>query len=164
MNRQLAALLCISLLGSTQATAMQKVHAQNRTINEDAIKAATQQANNPLPKSTEAPEQIAKKCAPYLSELEKKIANAWFPPKGNEYKRVSVCFHIHRGGELSNLRLNHSSGVAITDLSALKGVENAAPFKPLPAGVDALRLQVAFDKNRAPAGTIGGVYATVVAQ
>ncbi len=70
----------------------------------------------------------------YMADVIKRIKKAWFPPKGHEGERVTVIFKVHRGGELSNLRLDHSSGDAIADQAALKAVENAAPFRPLPAG------------------------------
>jgi len=85
---------------------------------------------------------------PYMSDLQRRIKRAWFPPKGNESKRVVVVFKIHRGGELSNLRLDHSSGVASADQAALKAVENAAPFRQLPAGApDDVDIQFTFDYN-----------------
>jgi TonB family protein len=85
---------------------------------------------------------------PYMADLQRRIKRAWFPPKGNESKRVVVIFKVHRGGELSNLRLDHSSGVAIADQAALKAVENAAPFRPLPAGAsDDVDIQFTFDYN-----------------
>ncbi|HEY9714649.1 MAG TPA: energy transducer TonB, partial [Chroococcales cyanobacterium] len=85
---------------------------------------------------------------PYMADLQRRIKRAWFPPKGNESKRVVVVFKVHRGGELSNLRLDKSSGVAIADQAALKAVENAAPFRPLPAGAsDDVDIQFTFDYN-----------------
>ncbi|MBS2004486.1 MAG: TonB C-terminal domain-containing protein [Cyanobacteria bacterium SZAS LIN-5] len=85
---------------------------------------------------------------PYMADLQRRIKRAWFPPKGNESKRVVVIFKVHRGGELSNLRLDKSSGVAIADQAALKAVENAAPFRPLPAGAsDDVDIQFTFDYN-----------------
>ncbi len=85
---------------------------------------------------------------PYMADLQRRIKRAWFPPKGNESKRVVVIFKVHRGGELSNLRLEKSSGLAIADNAALKAVENAAPFRPLPAGAgDDVDIQFTFDYN-----------------
>jgi TonB family protein len=85
---------------------------------------------------------------PYMADLQRRIKRAWFPPKGNESKRVVVVFKVHRGGELSNLRIDHSSGVAVADQAALKAVENAAPFRPLPAGAsDDVDIQFTFDYN-----------------
>lgn len=85
---------------------------------------------------------------PYMADLQRRIKRAWFPPKGNESKRVVVQFKVHRGGELSNLRLDKSSGMAIADQAALKAVENAAPFRPLPPGApDDVDIQFTFDYN-----------------
>ena len=42
---------------------------------------------------------------PYMADLQRRIKRAWFPPKGNESKRVVVLFKVHKQGELSNLRL-----------------------------------------------------------
>jgi TonB family protein len=85
---------------------------------------------------------------PYMADLQRRIKRAWFPPKGNESKRVVVVFKIHKDGTMSNLRLDHSSGLAIADQAALKAVENAAPFRPLPAGAqDDVDIQFTFDYN-----------------
>ncbi|MFN8656721.1 MAG: TonB family protein [Candidatus Obscuribacterales bacterium] len=85
---------------------------------------------------------------PYMADLQRRIKRAWFPPKGNESKRVVVVFKIHKMGELSHLRIDHSSGVAVADQAALKAVENAAPFRPLPNGApDDVDIQFTFDYN-----------------
>jgi TonB family protein len=85
---------------------------------------------------------------PYMADLQRRIKRAWFPPKGDESKRVVVVFKIHKGGDLSHLRLEHSSGLALADQAALKAVENAAPFRPLPAGAsDDVDIQFTFDYN-----------------
>lgn len=83
---------------------------------------------------------------PYVSDLARRIRRAWIPPKTQEFHRVSVVFKIHRGGELSHLRLDQSSGLAIEDQAALKAVENAAPFRPLPNGAsEAIDGQITFE-------------------
>ncbi len=84
--------------------------------------------------------------APYITDLQRRIKRAWFPPRGNEFKHVVVQFTVGSGGELSGLRLDQSSGLAIADQAALKAIENAAPFRPLPAGApDDIKLRVVFD-------------------
>jgi TonB family protein len=83
-----------------------------------------------------------------MADLQRRIKKHWFPPKGNESKRVMVVFKVHSGGELSDLRIDHSSGVQIADKAALDSVQNAAPFRPLPAGApDAVDIQFTFDYN-----------------
>jgi TonB family protein len=80
--------------------------------------------------------------------MQRRIKRAWFPPKGNESKRVVVEFEVHKGGELSNLKLVQNSGMALADQAALKAVENAAPFRPFPSGM-ALdwTIKFTFDSN-----------------
>jgi TonB family protein len=85
---------------------------------------------------------------PYMADLQRRIKRQWFPPKGNESKRVVVVFKVHRDGQLSNLRLVTSSGVSIADKAALSAVENAAPFRQLPTGAsDDVDIQFTFDYN-----------------
>lgn len=85
---------------------------------------------------------------PYMADLQRRIKRAWFPPKGNESKRVKVVFKVHRDGQMTNLRMVTSSGLTIADAAALKAVENAAPFRPLPSGApDDVDIEFTFDYN-----------------
>ena len=85
---------------------------------------------------------------PYMADLQRRIKRAWFPPKGNESKRVMVVFKVHNNGTMSDLKLAKSSKVALADQAALKAVQNAAPFKPLPQGAPAdVDIQFTFDYN-----------------
>ena len=85
---------------------------------------------------------------PYMADLQRRIKRAWFPPKGNESKRVVVVFKVHSDGRLSHLRLEKPSGIAIVDQAALKAVEGASPFKPLPEGSPSdVDIQFTFDYN-----------------
>jgi TonB family protein len=83
---------------------------------------------------------------PYMADLQRRIKQAWLPPKGGESKRVVVVFKIHRAGELSDLRLAQSCGWAKADQAALAAVEHAAPFRPLPKGAGSdVDIQFTFD-------------------
>ncbi len=85
---------------------------------------------------------------PYMADLQRRIKRAWFPPKGNESKRVVVVFKVHSNGTMSNLRLVTGSGVSIADQAALKAIQNAAPFRPLPEGApEDVDIQFTFDYN-----------------
>jgi len=93
---------------------------------------------------------------PYMADLQRRIKRAWFPPKGNESKRVVVVFKVHANGTMSNLRLVTSSGAAIADQAALKAIENAAPFRPLPDGAPTdVDIQFTFDYNVFAGGGVG---------
>lgn len=85
---------------------------------------------------------------PYMADLQRRIKKAWFPPRGQESRRVVVIFKIHSMGELSDLRIDRSSGVASADQAALTAVQNAAPFRQLPAGAPSVvDIQFTFDYN-----------------
>lgn len=100
---------------------------------------------------------------PYMADVQRRIKRAWFPPTGNETKRVTVTFRIHRNGEMSNQSLDKSSGAAIADQAALLAVKNAAPFRPLPAGApDVVDIQFTFDYN-VFSGSGGGVFVPIPA-
>jgi TonB family protein len=83
---------------------------------------------------------------PYMRELQRKIKKAWYPPKGNESKRIKVAFKVHKDGTISKLKLVISSGVDVADEAATQAVENAAPFAPLPDGVgEEIDINFTFD-------------------
>jgi protein TonB len=83
-----------------------------------------------------------------MAELQRRIKKAWFPPKGQESMRVMVIFKVSKNGELSALRLQKSSGSSLADQAALKAVQDAAPFRPLPAGApEDVDIQFTFDYN-----------------
>lgn len=74
------------------------------------------------------------------------LGGAWFPPKGHESDRVVVKFKIHHDGNLSDLRIDHSSGFALSDQAAEAAVRHASLFGPLPAGSsENVDIQFAFD-------------------
>lgn len=87
----------------------------------------------------------------YLQDVQRRVKRYWFPPKGNETKRVVVQFTIHKAGEVSNLKLELSSGVSAADQAALKAVENGAPMRPVPADKD-LSIKFTFDYNQFQGG------------
>lgn len=85
---------------------------------------------------------------PYMADVQRRIKSVWFPPKGTESKHITVLFKIHRDGMVSNLKLDHPSGIAEEDQAALKAIEDAAPFRSLPMGApESVDMQFTFDYN-----------------
>jgi TonB family protein len=83
---------------------------------------------------------------PYMRDLQKRIKAHWFPPKGNENKRIKVSFKIYKDGHIGSVKLVVSSGVGSADDAATTAVQEAAPFGTLPAGVgDDVDINFTFD-------------------
>lgn len=82
----------------------------------------------------------------YLSEMEKKIRKAWFPPRGNESAKIIVAFRLNSAGKVSSVRLKTSSGLMIADTAATDAIKNAGPFGNLPKGApDKVDIAFTFD-------------------
>ena len=74
----------------------------------------------------------------YLSMLRGKLSDAWLYPaeaaSGKKVLRAKVAFCINRDGRADHVRLDNSSKSEVFDRSALRAIEAAAPFPPLPDG------------------------------
>lgn len=82
---------------------------------------------------------------PYMRELQNRIKMNWDPPKGNESKTVVLLFKIAKDGRLlATPRVTRSSGLQSADQAALKAVELAAPFRPLPADFKGQSIDIQF--------------------
>ncbi len=82
----------------------------------------------------------------YLSDMEKKIRKAWFPPRGNENAKIIVAFKLNSAGKVSSVRLKTSSGLMIADTAATDAIKNAGPFGSLPKGApDKVDIVFTFD-------------------
>ena len=68
----------------------------------------------------------------YIDQLLSAIDAKWLrPPLGDDVKAV-ISFRIGRDGDITDLEVAESSGYNSFDLAALRAVQNAAPFPPLP--------------------------------
>lgn len=86
---------------------------------------------------------------PYMKDLQRRIKSNWYPPKGNESKRVVLMFKIAKDGRLLSCNVSKSSGLQSADQAALDAVKASAPFKPLPAAYRqaSVDIQFTFDYN-----------------
>jgi protein TonB len=68
----------------------------------------------------------------YIDQLLSAIDSKWVrPPLGNDVK-ATISFRIQRDGSITDLQVAQSSGYNSFDLAALRAVQNASPFPPLP--------------------------------
>ena len=73
----------------------------------------------------------------YLSLLSERITANWFqslvdPGVSGTYQ-AQVYFKIYRNGQISDLKIEKSSGIPALNLSALRAIQVSAPFPPLPS-------------------------------
>ncbi len=84
----------------------------------------------------------------YIDALKGKISSSWYNSlvtPGLRGKFVAIAyFEIQRNGKVSGLKLEKESGIETIDLSALRAVENASPFPPLPSDFPSSYLAVHF--------------------
>jgi TonB family protein len=94
----------------------------------------------------------------YMALLQRRIKSRWTPPRVPDSKRVQLIFKISPTGELLDLNLARSCGIAESDQAAMKAVREAAPFPHLPAGADeAVDIEFTFDYNVFNGGVRGGL-------
>jgi TonB family protein len=76
----------------------------------------------------------------YLQMISDKITANWFQslvdPGVAGTLQTEVYFRIYKNGQISDVRINVSSGVESFDLSARRAIEAAKPFAPLPNEYD----------------------------
>lgn len=97
----------------------------------------------------QAPAAVDVDFGPYMANLQRNIKRSWFPPQGQESRRVVVVFKIDRAGHVSDLKVSKSCGVAVADQAAINAVENSASnFKSLPEGAPPeVSIEFTFDYN-----------------
>jgi len=68
----------------------------------------------------------------YLDRLLSLIDAQWARPAMGSGVKATIFFRIGRDGKMTDLTVEQSSGYNSFDLAALRAVQNAAPFPPLP--------------------------------
>jgi len=69
----------------------------------------------------------------YLSVVERKINYAWMPAVPNKGQTIKVKFRIHDNGDVSRIRLSNTKDTPLSR-SAMKAIQDAAPFNNMPEG------------------------------
>jgi TonB family protein len=82
----------------------------------------------------------------FVDRLSAMLASQWQRPALGGDVVALVHFTIHRNGSVSGLEVVESSGYSSYDLAALRAVQQAAPFPPLPQSYtqDSLGVTVEF--------------------
>jgi len=72
----------------------------------------------------------------YLQIIIDRVSNNWFTslvdPGISGSFQATVHFRIYKNGQISELKIEESSGMKSLDLSALRAIQTSAPFPPLP--------------------------------
>ncbi len=84
----------------------------------------------------------------YVLLIRDKVSNSWYTsliaPGLSNSVRTIVYFRILRNGQISDVKIEESSGIKSFDLSALRAIYSASPFPPLPTGFEGEYLGVHF--------------------
>ena len=84
----------------------------------------------------------------YMNTLQHHIKSAWFPPKGEESRKIVVVFKVNSDGKISDAKVTTPSGSILADAAALAAIEKSDPFESLPAGgPNQVDVQFTFDYN-----------------
>jgi TonB family protein len=82
----------------------------------------------------------------YLQIISDRVSSSWFTAlvdpgvSGTFY--TTVYFKILRNGQVSELKVKESSGIASLDMSAQRAIQISAPFPPLPSDYDGAYLGI----------------------
>jgi TonB family protein len=82
----------------------------------------------------------------YLQIISDRVSSSWFTAlvdpgvAGTFY--TTVYFKILRNGQVADLQVKESSGIASLDMSAQRAIQISAPFPPLPSGYDGAYLGI----------------------
>lgn len=72
----------------------------------------------------------------YLQIIIGRVSSNWFTslvdPGISGNFQVTIYFRIHKNGQVSNLRIEETSGIRSLDLSAQRAIRSSAPFPQLP--------------------------------
>lgn len=76
----------------------------------------------------------------YLQIIINRVSSNWFTslvdPGVSGSFQATVHFKIYKNGQISELKIEESSGIRSLDLSALRAIQTSAPFPPLPGAYE----------------------------
>jgi protein TonB len=90
----------------------------------------------------------------YIQNIINKVSGNWFTslvdPGITGSFQVTVHFRIHRNGQVSDLKVEETSGIRSLDMSAFRAIQSSAPFPPLPRAYedDYLGIYLIFEHSK----------------
>ena len=90
----------------------------------------------------------------YLQIIIDKVSGSWFTslvdPGISGNFQTTVYFKIQKNGQVTDLKIEESSGIRSLDMSALRAVQTSAPFPPLPRAYedDYLGIYLIFEHSK----------------
>ncbi len=90
----------------------------------------------------------------YLQNIINRVSGNWFTslvdPGISGNFMVTVHFKIHKDGQVSDLKVEETSGIRSLDMSALRAIQSSAPFPPLPRAYedDYLGIYLIFEHSK----------------
>jgi TonB family protein len=81
----------------------------------------------------------------YIAQMVSRIDQSWTRPPVGDAVRAVISFRIKSDGSISDLTVRESSGFDTFDLAALRAVQNAAPFPPLPRAYTSVHSSLGVD-------------------
>ena len=90
----------------------------------------------------------------YLQNIINRVSSNWFTslvdPGISGSFMVTVHFRIHKNGQVSDLKVEETSGIRSLDMSALRAIQSSAPFPPLPRAYedDYLGIYLIFEHSK----------------
>jgi protein TonB len=82
--------------------------------------------------------------APYMQKIKRQLTLNWQPDRSDASRQVTVLFRIGADGKLVSNQVVETSGNETLDNHALKAVELASPFEPLPKSYTGQDVPVLF--------------------
>ena len=101
--------------------------------------------------------RIAPRINKVLTELNSRLYQTWSPAAGcnsNEPMPLRVTIHLSKDGQISNVMLRNSCGVAETDSSLVEALKKISSVKPLDDGILNLDLTLMFSYERRNTGRV----------
>lgn len=90
----------------------------------------------------------------YLQNIINRVSSNWFTslvdPGITGSFQATVYFRIHKNGQVSDLKIEETSGIRSLDMSALRAIQTSSPFPPLPRAYedDYLGIYLIFEHSK----------------